>query len=319
MFDIKLYNEQLKVIQNLFQQVFEEAMKNNSGRNELLLVSLNFGYMSDSVSLILDNLNNSGANYSKQKRLIYDDAHRGWVWDTFQKFISQYISNSNHNDSIAPEKQEFLIQIEMLIYLKFWESDYILNYLHRFSEILKGNGYHWEEKLTGYKRNEKINDIIQNFSANGLKNILAETYKENIRNSIAHSQYSFIFPAQIDLNTYDTSKKNKQEKNEFREKIKTSCFLNKRGNWCEYSALCDPKEKGCWSAPLSFEDWNKIFTQTCLIYQGIIRLDEIIENHFQKIYRELGNVRIMSIANCETRYLYLKYDEERKRWLGIGN
>ncbi len=100
----------------------------------------------------------------------------------------------------------------MLIYLKFWEADSTIKKLYQFVRILHGEPYDWYFKISESNRDKnstgkrqdiillKIRNRLKEFSST-LYQVIKDTYKTQIRNSIAHSNYSFL-SRNIHLNNF---------------------------------------------------------------------------------------------------------------------
>lgn len=143
--------------------------------------------------------------------------HEGHSEYTHYKFIDKYrtsnISRITHQQYVeelkySPENQQKInewsefegtsIHLKMLIYLKFWEADSIIKMLYQFARIINGESYDWYFKIgknfTGIRQNilrNKFRDRIKQLSPS-LSEIIDNTFKPQIRNSIAHSNYSLL-------------------------------------------------------------------------------------------------------------------------------
>lgn len=124
----------------------------------------------------------------------------------------------------------------MLIYLKIWESDMFIRKFYQLANLLQGNHYDWHFQIktanqTGSRSKiirEKIRDKFKE-NIPPLYDSFKKGYKSQIRNAIAHSQYS-IQSKYINLNNYD--------KNDLYSQIKS----------------------------ISLEEWTEIFHETIAIY-----------------------------------------------------
>ena len=110
--------------------------------------------------------------------------------------------NRQHIDELVA-LEEKSIEIEMLIYLKFWEADLIIKRLYQFVRILNGEYYDWYFKIAESSRDVNYTGTRQELIRLNIRerlkdispilyNLIKDTYKTQIRNSIAHSNYSFL-------------------------------------------------------------------------------------------------------------------------------
>ena len=124
----------------------------------------------------------------------------------------------------------------------------------------------------------KIRNRIKQFSIPMYK-ALKDSYKTQIRNSIAHSNYSFLGR---NIQLYNYSRK-------------------------------DPhaQMKG-----LDFDNWIDIFHNTMVLYNEYIRMNKLINEHYAQIAFENGNTMEISVTEKDgkTYPLYLEYRPEWKYW-----
>lgn len=100
------------------------------------------------------------------------------------------------------------IQQEMLVYLKFWESDFILKQLYNLSHrLLHGSHYDWHIDLRKSGRKNLIeNQIIDSCKRKSPKfhSYISSAYNRQIRNAVAHSQF-YLIDDRIHFNNHDPS------------------------------------------------------------------------------------------------------------------
>jgi hypothetical protein len=125
----------------------------------------------------------------------------------YDKNFNEYIKEVEYDPERSEERdqlihnEELTIHMEMLVYLKIWEMTQFLKNWYQLVRLLKGENYEWHFKLkvgednTGIATAQEmirvhIRDEIQQFSQE-IYNELRIAYKSQIRNSIAHSNYSF--------------------------------------------------------------------------------------------------------------------------------
>jgi hypothetical protein len=150
--------------------------------------------------------------------------------DTHHKFIGQYIkgvTNLTYDEYVKMvtydplrikevdqlvDEESMSVQMEMLIYIKIWESDAFIKKLYQLARLVNHEEYDWHFKIKGHDKNDTggitrsvlIRDyIIEKFKSTIplLHQFINESYFAQIRNSIAHSQYA-ILGRSIILNNY---------------------------------------------------------------------------------------------------------------------
>ncbi|HRG69877.1 MAG TPA: hypothetical protein PLS73_13595 [Saprospiraceae bacterium] len=183
--------------------------------------------------------------------------------------------------------EERSIQEEMLIYLKFWETDLIIKTLYQLVRVLHGEPYDWYFKICSYNRDKDctgsrqdiirllVRDKLQTISP-ALYKVLLDTYNTQLRNAIAHSSYYFLGRS-IHLNNFSESDK--------------------------YSQI----------SSLSFDDWIDIFHNTLILYNEFIHIGQLINQHYAKIVTVSNNVMEIQITEKSNKQ-YPLYVEYRKEW-----
>lgn len=190
------------------------------------------------------------------------------------------------------------IQLEMLIYLKIWESDTFIRELYQTARLLSKKPYDWhfriatmtnaqEQNLTG-RREQIIRVKFRDKMKKEFPKIYALTksaFKTQVRNAIAHSQYSII-GRHIQMNNYD--KKDK------------------------YSQL----------KVLSFEEWTEMFHATMVLYNEMIGFRLRIAEFYSELIKKTNDViqvRMTDVENTSIKFSLLKYDRVWKRYYWKSN
>jgi hypothetical protein len=277
------------------------SFNNQAHYGDLLLVNENAGYYKDVEKA--DNLPFIPDPYTIGPQL------EGHSEITHHKFIGEYIksvSNVNYKEHLKavvynPDRkeeideligeEEFTIQIEMLIYLKIWESDTFIKKMYQLARLINGENYDWHFKIKGHDKNDSsglprsvlLNDHVKRKFKGKLPklyNYFNTAYKTQIRNAIAHSQYS-ILGRSIILNNYiEGSKK----------------LLSH----------------------ITFDEWTKLFHQTIVLYtlytEFFNRVNDIYYNN-SLIDNSSVEVRINRLYPiAETRYMVLYTRPFFKDW-----
>jgi len=251
-----------------FDNLFKLALKNQLHSGDLLLLHMNGFY--DETMLTMTGAN--GEKYSPYCVGPSDEGHSETAHYNFiHKYRTTYIYKDDYPDYLKLHEwsmerrteieelvdfEETSIQLEMLVYLKCWEADMIIKKLYQFVRLIHGEPYDWAFKIQESSRGSvgsgsrqdiirlKIRDRLKNISPNVYKGI-KESYKTQIRNSIAHSNYSFQ-GRQINLN------------NMVKEDPHAQMYA------------------------VTFDDWVDIFHYTLCLNNHYIRLNNIISEHYAK-------------------------------------
>ena len=252
-----------------FDRLIEYAWKNQSHVGNLLLLYVNGFYRDKNPEI--SKLNNEkytpytiGRGFEKESEYVhYNFIHKYRTTNVHPQNHSEYIQQFDQKlgdrrfidrNRALIEIEGTSIQIEMLIYLKFWEADMIIKKLYQFVRILQGQDYDWHFKLSPSNRSEKVtgarHKIVRLKIRDPLKEIspilyelISESYITQIRNSIAHSNYSFS---------------------------NRGIFLN---NYIDK----DPKAQ---LIGISFDEWVNIFHNTLVLHNEYNRMN----NYIHKLY-----------------------------------
>lgn len=170
----------------------------------------------------------------------------------------------------------------MLSYLKIWESDSFIKKFYQLARLTNGKAYDWHFKIAESNRDKHVTgtrqDIIRNQVRDCFKSklpVLHDTfemaYRTQIRNSIAHSNYSFV-GRNIHLNNYIKGDPASQLHN------------------------------------LTFDQWTEIFHTTIMVYILYSRLIDKINTYYTELANNDDN-RIEIIINRQypSEYQEVKY------------
>lgn len=157
---INLYKDEVEAA---VDQLYEMAYKNQVFDTDLLLV--------------LENGLKQDYDEDTKKRLKTTPYHIGpdiigFRYNTFYQFINYYRSGIKSKDDFAKEFTDdktkdsyldFYRDFQLLLYMKFWETDLILRRLSNLSNLAQGKQYYWEYSQKKFnKRRNLIQDEIQN-------------------------------------------------------------------------------------------------------------------------------------------------------------
>lgn len=303
----QILDDKTAEIQPEFDQLFQEILLNQSHEGDLLLVQLNAFYNPDAH------------NYDVGEKIspyMFGPHKEGHSADLHHKFIGSYLTNNLKVEPFdaylkkhdwTPERKKIIyvleeeegisIQYEMLIYLKIWEADLFVKQLFQLTTLAQGEPYDWHFKIAASNRdktatgsrqhiiNKKIKELLdQNFPL--ISKCINNGFNTQVRNSIAHSKYSFI-GRHIHLN-------NKIESDPFSQ-----------------------------LEVLSFNEWIDIFHDTLIIYTQTVRLLTMTEMMYGKaaVNKELlQEIRINRKDPVEEQeYRLLKYRPQFGDWYWKDN
>lgn len=285
-----------------FDKIIELAYNNQSHIGDLLLIKINGFYDSDFAKSNLAQKENLNPHVIGPGQMGHSEyAHYSFI----HKYRTTSISKVDYSQYLtdltwSPEKQELIdqmiddeettIQIEMLVYLKFWEADLIIKKLWQLVNIIQGKPYDWYFKISESARDKDgygtRQDLIRNVIRDELKkysptlyDAIKKAYKTQIRNSIAHSNYSFqgryIHPGNFIAN--------------------------------------DPASQ---LKSLPFDEWVEMFHITMVLYNEYIRMNNAINEHYAKIALAHNNELEIRITEKDGKQypLYIVYRQEYDDW-----
>ncbi|WP_457616658.1 hypothetical protein [Lutibacter sp.] len=260
-----------------FEKILDLGLKKQFYSGDLLLWKINGFYKKD-----LENFKSH--ENTKLNPHVIGTGIKGYSEQTHYEFINQYrhlaISEFTFVEYLekiecgAGKKIDDLIlsesisiQLEMLIYLKIWEADLIIKKFYELTRILNGEPYDWYFKIAESSRDknatgtrqEIIRKLIRNKLENTspfLKEYINSIYRTQIRNSIAHSNYS-ITGRNINLNNY----------------IK--------------------KDPAAQLHNIKFNDWHKIFHKLLLLYNEYIWLENRVNDIYVEKFSKGEKIEIL--------------------------
>lgn len=289
-------------LQDEFNKLIELAFAKQSHIGDLLIWYNNGSYDESILNFKLAN----GTTYNPHTLGIGDIGHSEIA---HYKFIHQYrqayIYKSTFTEyqkllEYSPERSEEInelidfeettINVEMLVYLKFWESDSIIKKFYELVRIINGEPYDWYFKIQESSRDTSATgarqDIIRKAIRDRLKtdfpNIytaIKTAYKTQVRNAIAHSKYSF------------------QQRN-----IHIHNFIEQD----PYSQIKN----------ITFDEWITIFHLTIVIHNAYIRISNFVADEYARLASINNNilpVRITELGGKEYE-LPVVFRPEFKDW-----
>jgi len=284
-----------------FQEILTLGFTNQFHPSDMLLWKIN-GFYDDYLADMKPN------EKTKLNPHVIGPGIEGHSEQTHYDFINQYrhsnFSEYNFTEYLKkvkydPEKKEEIdklisfesisIQIEMLIYLKIWEADLMIKKLYELTRILNGEPYDWyfrvaessRDKNSTGTRQEIIRKLIRDKldkRSDFLKDWITSIYKTQIRNSIAHSNYSII-GRNINLNNYIGNDQAAQLHN------------------------------------IEFDEWHNIFHKLLILHNEYIWLGNTINDIYAERYLNDEKIEILITEKNGKQYSFeLDYDAKYKIW-----
>lgn len=291
-----------------FDKLFDEVLNKQAHIGDLLLVSENGSYKPNHIT---------NPAIPKMSPFIIGPLSEGHSFNDHYDFIHKYrtsaVANLSHEEYLeklkwdpersveiekAVDDESFTIQMEMLIFLKVWEADYFIKQLYQIVRLLKGEPYDWQFSIAVSNRDKeatgtrekiirnKIRDPLEQDFPNIYKAI-KDTYKTQIRNSIAHSNYSF------------------QNRN---------IHLNNKIDGDPHNQL----------VYVEFDEWIDLFHNTMVIYNQLLRKMNDTRLFYADFESKHGGYTEIKTTvkkrdeegkdTEEVLYYALKYDKKRNRW-----
>ena len=274
-------NESKEAIQSLFHKV----KKNQSYENDLLLVLLNGFYNESLVGSGLSPFMFGPGIESYTEQTQYDFFH-SFRTTYLQKSKAEFLKDKQLNDDWY-RAYHTITQLEMLVYLKLWESDLLLKQMYNLCcRLLHGNPYDWYKTTKGEGRKYLIEDqIIKRCKNKAPKfyHFVSSIYNRQIRNAAAHSQFH------ISGDSISFTNHNPGDNHNLHQ--------------------------------LSVDEWETIFHRTVLFYNSFIGTSQ---GYFQKYkdeakYEHFGKKIRTTRSDGNQSYEWVKYLSDRDRWIWYEN
>lgn len=205
-----IIDEKQKALEPEFDLLFEEIIKNQKHNGDMLLILINGSYNTDvlksprNLSPYIIGPNKEGHSEVLHYEFIHNYRTTYLADIPHSEYLKEFEWSEEKSKQIE-EHQKFegtTIQLEMMIYLKIWEADAFIKRFYQFARLLNGENYDWNFRLSESSRDANSTgtrqDIIRKQIRNKFKTkfpaiytAFENAYKTQIRNSIAHSNYSF--------------------------------------------------------------------------------------------------------------------------------
>lgn len=230
----EILDDKYKTLWPQFEKLYQLVVKNQTHDTDLLLIHINAFYNPEVYTW--DNIHPQPSPYMFGPN---HEGHSEYThFDFIGEYVKNNVSTQSIADYLAAVKydehrrkeidaltfaESISIQTEMLIYLKIWESDMFIKKFYQLANLIDKQPYDWHFKLSTSSRSPKPGHESTGFvlTPTGTRDVIIRTkirdkfkkripklydafkksYNGQIRNSIAHSQYS-ILGRHIQLNNY---------------------------------------------------------------------------------------------------------------------
>ncbi|MPM16457.1 hypothetical protein SDC9_62837 [bioreactor metagenome] len=288
------------ILEKEFEKIFDNCIKNQAHIGDSIIWKENGFYQE-----LFKDFTSEGKKFSPYVigpgiEGISDMTHYDFINQYRHSNISnltfeEYLKNVEYSSERQKEIDEIVqfesmsVQIEMLIYLKLWEADLMIKRLYNLTRIVNGEPFDWHFKIlessrdsvgTGTRQDiirKKVRDKLRKRQP-VLSDWITNAYKTQIRNSIAHSNYS-ISGRTISLNNY----------------IKDDPASQMHG--------------------ISFDEWHDIFHKSLLLHNQLIWLANKINDFYAAKYLQGEKIIIQTPKIDDYNNIHeLTYREKYKIW-----
>ncbi|MBO9699939.1 MAG: hypothetical protein J7604_06995, partial [Sporocytophaga sp.] len=218
-----ILEKKAKQLEPEFDKLFNLIIQKQHHSGDLLLVLVNGCYDEEIANSTTLGVKLSPYTIGPHKEGHSESCH----YEFIHQYRTTHLAQFNHSEylemlNFSPEKRQQIfefqkmegttIQLEMLIYLKIWEADSFIKRFYQLVRLVKSESYDWYFKLSESNRDSSATgtrqDIIRLQIRDRIEKDLPSiylafknAYLTQVRNSIAHSNYS-ISSRYIQLNNY---------------------------------------------------------------------------------------------------------------------
>ncbi len=105
---------------------------------------------------------------------------------------ADFFAKANDDDQLI-KSVRLSMQLELMIYLRFWETDRLLTKLYHYTQLALGKPFNWQYRIDPDMKmhkliREDIRDPLETICPSYFQ-LLKKIYRSQIRNAVAHSQY----------------------------------------------------------------------------------------------------------------------------------
>jgi hypothetical protein len=305
----ELFTERRERIGKEFDQLFEQAVNNQTHSGDLLLIELNGSYEREAKEW--DNIEDKNPymygprteGWSDLSHYEFINAYRSFVHkDSHADYVKRHEWSEEKNNEIRQlEKNESLsIQLEMLVYLKIWEADLFIKRLYQIVRLKQGLHYDWHFRIMESNRDKTEDEVDKPIGTRD------EIIRKMIRNPL-EKEYPEIFKA---------------IKNAFNSQLRNSIAHSKYSLASRYIHLNNSIKKDPYAQTqvISFDDWISKIHDTLTIYDQLINFMNKVQAYY--INRVKGNSNLAQEIRINrldpepvTRYGIVRYRKEFNDWI----
>ncbi len=268
-------------VEQATEELFTVAFRNQTHPQDLLLVNENAG--PNKIEITNPHLVGRVSGYG------YGTGIEGFVEQCQSKFYSGYVNTTFSKVQVMQDiktsqelqqTEENSIHLELLLYLKFWESESILKKLFQLTRLAMGQNFDWNFNFEEQTLHQLIRvDIRDNLKeiCPLMYNLIEKAYLSQLRHVAAHSQYYFFFNTRMmHFSNYDPAKHN---------------ILK----------------------VMSFDDWEPRIHNVALLYSELNRCT----HKYHEIYKTkaISNNNKLELRDWEGGPRIFQYDNNYDRWI----
>ncbi len=249
----ELHQEERRLTGPILDKIFEIAQQNQIHPQDLFLV-INQGYYEKSLEknelglskYILGLPGEAGLEYRSAYEFIHEFRKENLYSIEDYKVMKESVKDSPSQLKEVLKSELIMLQIEQLVYLKIWESNFIIRIFYQLARLIDKQGYDWDFSMVKRNRKDVWIKLIRNKIARhhpSFGQFFDSCYKSQFRNAIAHSLF-FTIGDSITFTNYGHN-------------------------------------KGDDISTLSFKDWEPFIHKTLVIFDELIRIRMKIDKDYQ--------------------------------------
>lgn len=205
-------------VEQAINSLFDKAFEQQSHPSDLLIIIEN-GFYKESPPI----------NGVQMSPYVIGPGIQYWDEQTQFEFYDSYRRNvvdrgTAFEKAKEEDKEKYIkmsIHLELMVFLKFWESDRFTKMLLMLVKLAKGEAYDWHfdfnnvygpNKRTGKREKKGRSYVLEDLIKEGSEEVcplfsmlMQDCYSDQIRNAVAHSQFS-MSQSHIGFSNYEPDK-----------------------------------------------------------------------------------------------------------------
>ncbi|MBT1688857.1 hypothetical protein [Dawidia soli] len=287
---LKKYGPQ---VEDAVDELFSTIEAKQTHEQDLLLIEINGFYQANLESPLHGGEKVSPYVFGIGGWSYYTDHTQYRFFDAYRREIEETPRNEYFADFKTNLKKQahydMTLQLELMAYLKFWESDVMLRKLYQLSNLAQGKNYDWHYTLG---KDDSRQNLIRNIIRDPIKKIcpkfyqlIKDIYLSQIRNATAHSQF-YIEQGKLGFTNYDPA---------------------------DHAPL----------SQISFDEWEERFHKLALMYNELIRnFNKYRERYIKEENEKHYGLQIrITKKDKSVRHEFIKYVDigSRADWMWYRN